>query len=147
MKIVTPTRVKCTKDESLKAFKRRRDTHHLAAGAKLFLEMSGLSISRKLVSNVLRDDCAFELLEPDDLPPFSFPLSILTASCMATITSCILGLLCPRCSTHWFATSATLQIDSIFTFPTIHGSMIPYTSPLRISDLACIVEQEKVCSL
>jgi len=110
---------------------------HLAAGARLFLEMSGLSSSRKLVSKVLRDDCAFELLELDDFSPFSFPLSILIASCIATITSCILGLLCPRCSTHWFATSATLQTDSIFTLLAIHGSMIPHTSPLRISDLAC----------
>lgn len=110
---------------------------HLAAGARLLLEMSGLSISRKLVSKVLRDDCAFELLELDDLSSFSFPLSILIASCIATITSCILGLLYPRCSTHWFATSATLQIDSIFTLLAIHGSMIPHTSPLRINDLAC----------
>ncbi|KAG8365973.1 hypothetical protein BUALT_Bualt17G0027800 [Buddleja alternifolia] len=90
-------------------------------------------MSRKLVSSVFLEDCAFEL---PDVSTLSVPFSILVASCIANIISCILGLdeLC--CSTHWIATSAILHIDSIFTVPAIVGSMMLSTSPLRINDRA-----------
>lgn len=100
-------------------------------------DKSGLSISRKLVSKVFLEVCALEL--PGDtifgLP--SVPFSILIASCMAKMISCILGLETPCCSTHWIATSAILQTDSILTFPTRKGSMTLIISPLWIKDLAC----------
>lgn len=110
---------------------------YLAEGTRQSFDKSGLSISRKLVSKVFLEDCAFEL--PGDtifwLP--SVPFSILIASCIANMISCILGLETPCCSTHWIATSAILQMDSILTFPNRKGSMTLIISPLRIKDLAC----------
>lgn len=107
---------------------------HRAEGTKDPLERSGLWMSRKLVRRVLLDDCAFEVSDESIL---SVPFSILVASCIATIISCILGRdeLC--CSTHCIATSAILQMDSILTDPARVGSMMLITSPLRINDLAC----------
>ena len=101
------------------------------------MELSGLSISRKLVSKVFRDDCALEQLEDCFWFP-SLPCSILIASCMAKMTSCILGLEAPCCCTHCMATSAILHTDSIFTFPSRNGSTTLVTSPLWTKDLACI---------
>ena len=74
------------------------EENYLAAGAKEPFDKSGLSISRKLVSNVFLEDCALELpqLESFWLPP-SESFSILIASCIAKITSCILGLDTARC--------------------------------------------------
>lgn len=109
---------------------------YLAEGTRKPLDKSGGSISRKLVSNVFREDCAFEPLGDIFWFP-SVPFSIFIASCMANIISCILGLQTPCCSTHWIATSATLHIDSIFTFPVRNGSIMLTTSPFRIKDLAC----------
>lgn len=106
---------------------------YLADGTKDPLERSGLSMSRKLVKSVFLDDRAFEL--PDELN-LSFPFSILIASCIANIISCILGLEELCCSTHWIATSAILHMDSILTLPASLGSMMLITSPLRINDLA-----------
>lgn len=97
------------------------------------LERSGLWMSRKLVSSVFREDCALALPEESNL---SVPFSILVASCMASMISCILGLNVLCCSTHWIATSAILQTDSTFTVPASVGSMMLITSPLRIRDLA-----------
>lgn len=109
--------------------------NHLADGTRQSFDKSGLSISRKLVSKVFLEDCAFELLDAS-FWLLSVPFSILTASCIAKITSCILGLEAPCCSTHWIATSAILHMDSILTFPSRKGSMTLITSPLRIKDLA-----------
>lgn len=66
----------------------------------------------------------------------SLPFSILAASCIAKITSCILGLEAPCGSTHCMAISATLHIDSVFTFPTRKLSIMLIISPFRINDLA-----------
>lgn len=108
--------------------------NYLADGTKHPFETSGGSISRKLVSKVFREDCP---LEPPDDTFCSLPFSILIASCMANTISCILGLEKPRSSTHCMATSAILQMDSIFTFPIRTGSTMLITSPFRIRDLAC----------
>lgn len=106
-----------------------------AEGTMHPFDKSGLSISRKLVSNVLREDCPFELHE--DLFSFpSLPFSILIASCMAKMISCILGLEYPCWSTHWIAISAILHMDSILKFLSREGSTKLITSPLRIKDLA-----------
>lgn len=102
---------------------------YLAEGRREPCDKSGLSISRKEVSKVFRDDCAFELPEESFWFP-SVPFSILMASCMAKMTSCILGLETPCCCTHCMATSAILHTDSIFTFPSRNGSMMLVTSPL-----------------
>lgn len=110
---------------------------HLADGTRQPFDMSGLSISRKLVSKVFLADCALELLLLGDIFWLaSVPFSIFIASWMAKIISCILGLETPCCSTHWIATSAILQMESILTFPCRKGSMMLTTSPLRINDLA-----------
>lgn len=116
---------------------------YLADGRQPF-ETSGLSISRKFVSKVLREECGFEVLLPEndddddnDLNLFSVPCSILIASCMAKMISCILGLEEPWCSTHCMAISTTLQIDSLLAFPFREGSMMLIASPLRVNDLAC----------
>ncbi|MFS8030692.1 hypothetical protein Hanom_Chr17g01537061 [Helianthus anomalus] len=61
----------------------------LTYGNKHSFERSGLSTSRKVVSSVFLEDCALELSEVI-LP--SFPFSILIASCIANIISCIFGL-------------------------------------------------------
>lgn len=106
---------------------------YLAEGRR---EPSGLSISRKVVSKVFRDDCAFKLPEDSFWFP-SVPCSILIASCMAKMTSCILGLETPCCCTHCMATSAILHTDSILTFPSKNGSTMLVTSPLWTRDLAC----------
>ncbi|KAL0539079.1 hypothetical protein IC582_023256 [Cucumis melo] len=100
-------------------------------------EPSGLSISRKVVSKVFRDDCAFKLSEDSFWFPSVPPCSILIASCMAKMTSCILGLETPCCCTHCMATSAILHTDSILTFPSKNGSTMLVTSPLWTRDLAC----------
>lgn len=107
--------------------------NYLADGTRHSFDKSGLSISRKLASKVFLEDCAWEL--QDDIF-WSIAFSILVASCIAKIISCILGLEAPCSSTHWIATSAILQMDSVFTFPTRKGSMVLITSPLRIKDLA-----------
>ncbi|KAF5754124.1 hypothetical protein HanXRQr2_Chr17g0787721 [Helianthus annuus] len=91
-------------------------------------------MSRKVVSSVFLEDCALELSEVI-LP--SFPFSILIASCIANIISCIFGLEEPCWSTHCIATSAILHTDSIFTSCAIVGSIMLTTSPFRIKDLAC----------
>lgn len=90
-------------------------------------------MSRKLVRSVFLEDCAFVLPDESNL---SVPFSILIASCIANIISCILGLEELCCSTHWIATSAILQMDSTLTAPTRVGSMMLMTSPFRIKDLA-----------
>lgn len=110
--------------------------NHLADGVRHSFDMSGLSISRKLVSKVFREDCAFEELLEEILWLASLPFSIFIASCMAKIISCILGRETPCCSTHCIATSAILQMDSILTLPSRNGSMMLTTSPLRIKDFA-----------
>ena len=109
---------------------------YLAEGRR---EPSGLSISRKVVSKVFRDDCAFKFSEDSFWFP-SVPCSILIASCMAKMTSCILGLETPCCCTHCMATSAILHTDSIFTFPSKNGSTMLVTSPLWTRDLACEIK-------
>ena len=113
--------------------------NHLADGTRQSFDKSGLSISRKLVGKVFLEDCAFELLDIFWL--LSVPFSILIASCIAKITSCILGLETPCNSTHWIATSAILHMDSILTFPIRKGSTTLITSPLRIKDLAYIIKR------
>ena len=55
------------------------DHVYLAEGTRQSFDKSGLSMSRKFVSNVLREDCPFELPEHALWSP-SFPLSILMAS-------------------------------------------------------------------
>lgn len=106
---------------------------YLAEGTKDPLDRSGLWMSRKLVRSVFLEDCALEL--PDE-SILSVPFSILVASCMANMISCILGLEELCCSTHWIATSAILHMDSTLTVPTSVGSMMLITSPLRINALA-----------
>lgn len=113
----------------------RLEENYLAAGTRQPFDKSGLSISRKLVSNVFLEHCAFELLECSFWLP-SVPFSILIASCIAKIISCIFGRETARCSTHWIATSAILQMDSILQFPIRTGSTMLTTSPLRIKALA-----------
>ena len=92
-------------------------------------------MSRKLVNKVLRDDCDFAFPETVS----SLPFSILIASCIARMMSCILGLEDERCSTHWIATSAILHTDSIFAFSATEGSTMLFTSLLQIIDLAYIL--------
>ena len=53
--------------------------NHLADGTRQSFDKSGLSISRKLVSKVFLEDCAFELLDAC-FWLLSVPFSILTAS-------------------------------------------------------------------
>lgn len=70
---------------------------YLADGNNDPLEMSGLWMSRKLVRSVFLEDCPLVLPDESNL---SVPFSILTASCMANMISCILGLTELCCSTH-----------------------------------------------
>lgn len=112
----------------------RLSLFYLADGTRESLDRSGLSISRKLVNSVFLEDCPFELPAEDSL---SVPFSILIASCMANMISCILGREELCCSTHWIATSAILHTDSIFTIPNNVESTMLITSPFRTNDLAC----------
>jgi len=126
---------------------------YLADGRQLF-DTSGLSISRKLVSKVFREECGFELQLPEnvddddgDFSLFSVPFSILIASCMAKMISCIFGLEAPWGSTHCMAISTTLQMDSVLAFPFREGSMMLIASPLRVKDLACKNSTTKILML
>lgn len=126
---------------------------YLADGRQPF-ETSGLWISRKFVSKVLREECGFEVLLPEnddddagDFSLFSVPCSILIASCIAKMISCILGLEAPWCSTHCMAISTILQMDSVLAFPFKEGSMMLMASPLRVNDLACKNSTPKISML